>query len=127
MKGISSKPKVDHADVFPEITLRSLDLSDTDDFMIHFKEQAINFIQNIAIPHQSTSNMPKNRVIGSVSVNLSSGIGKSRAELSYAMGSEYWGRGIITMAVKMVVSIVFGGWPELERIEAIVVAENLGS
>ncbi|KAL7219698.1 hypothetical protein ACSBR2_012709 [Camellia fascicularis] len=144
MEGTSSKPEVDHANVFLEITLRSFDLSNDDDFMVWAsndevsqfctrdtytsKEQAINFIQNIAIPHPWTRAIClKNRAIGSVSVTSSSGIGKNKVELSYALGSEYWGRGIITMAVKMVVSTVFGEWPELERIEAMVIAENLGS
>ena len=56
-----------------------------------------------------------------------SGIGANRAEIGYALGSKYWGKGIVTSVVKMVVSTIFGEWPNLERLEALVEVENLAS
>ncbi|GFY85052.1 acyl-CoA N-acyltransferases (NAT) superfamily protein [Actinidia rufa] len=89
----------DH-DEFSEITLRPFDLSDVDDFM---------------------------EAIGSISVTPGSGIGEKRGELGYALTSKYWGKGIVTRAVKIVVGTIFREWPNLERLEALVAAENLGS
>ncbi|CAL5416133.1 unnamed protein product [Camellia sinensis] len=144
MERVSSKPDGDDHDEFSEITLRPFDLSDTDDIMVWAtdnkvsqfctwntytsREQAIDFIENIAIPHPWLRAIClKNRAIGSVSVMPSSGIGASRGEIGYALASEYWGRGIVTRAVKMVVSSVFSEWPHLERLEGLVYVDNLGS
>ena len=56
-----------------------------------------------------------------------SGNDKCRGELGYVLGSNYWGRGIATKAVKQVANTIFVEWPHLERLEAIVDVENPGS
>ena len=129
------------------ISLRPFTLSDTDDLMVwatdeqvtkfcswepyKSKDTAIEFIQNI----------PKNfswchaicfedRAIGSVSVQCYSGNDKARvrsAELGYVLGSEFWGKGVATKVVKMVVETVFDEFPDIERLEALVDVDNLGS
>ncbi|XP_058212170.1 uncharacterized protein LOC131324279 [Rhododendron vialii] len=141
--GSSSNPETNHHE-FSEITLRPLDLSDIDDFMewatddkvsqfctwdtYTSREQAVDFITNIAIPHPWLRAIClKNRAIGSISVAPGSGIGVGRGEIGYALASKYWGKGIVTRAVKMVVSTLFLEWPHLERLEALVDVENLGS
>ncbi|KAI8561300.1 hypothetical protein RHMOL_Rhmol04G0328100 [Rhododendron molle] len=126
------------------ITLRPFDLSDvedlmewtTDDNVTRFcvfdtytsKEQAVNFIKNVAIPHPWLRAIClKNRAIGSISVAPGSGIGAGRGEIGYALASKHWGKGIVTRAVEMAVSSVFSEWPHLVRLEALVDVENLGS
>ncbi|PSS33856.1 Acyl-CoA N-acyltransferase protein [Actinidia chinensis var. chinensis] len=133
----------DH-DEFSEITLRPFDLSDVDDFMewatddkvtqfctwdsYTSREQAIDYIKNQAIPHPWLRAIClENRAIGSISVTPGSGIGEKRGELGYALASKYWGKGIVTRAVKIVAGTIFREWPNLERLEALVAAENLGS
>ena len=43
------------------------------------------------------------------------------------MASQYWGKGIGTKAVKLVVNTIFKEWPLLERLEALVDVQNVGS
>ncbi|XVE81640.1 hypothetical protein DITRI_Ditri15bG0081400 [Diplodiscus trichospermus] len=52
---------------------------------------------------------------------------KCRGSISYALGSKYWGKGIVTKAVKMVVPIVFKEFPDVERVEGLVVVDNKAS
>ncbi|KAH7842207.1 hypothetical protein Vadar_002667 [Vaccinium darrowii] len=141
--GSSSNPEADH-DEFSEITLRPFDLSDVDDLMewttddnvarfcswdtYTSREQGIDFITNRAIHHPWLRAIClKNKAIGSISVMPGSGIGAGRAEIGYALASKYWGKGIVTRAVKIVVSTIFLEWTHLERLEALVDVENLGS
>lgn len=131
-------------DEFSEITLRPFDLSDVDDLMewttdnkvsrfciwdtYTSREQGIDFIKNFASPHPWVKAIClKNKAIGSISVAPGSGIGAGRAEIGYALASKYWGKGIVTRAVKIVVSIAPLEWPHLERLEASVDVENFGS
>ena len=144
MEGVPSKSEPAH-DEYSEITLRPFDPSDIEDFMVwatdekvsHFctldiyksKEQGMYFIQNIAIPHPwYRAICLKGKAIGSISVTPNSGIlATNRALLGYALGSKYWGKGIVTRAVKIVVSTIFREWPHLERLEALALVENLAS
>ncbi|KAL1803933.1 hypothetical protein ACET3Z_032580 [Daucus carota] len=45
----------------------------------------------------------------------------------WATDDKYWGKGIVTRAVKKVASVIFAEWPHLERLEALVDVENAGS
>lgn len=125
-------------DEFTEITLRRIELSDVDDFMewatdekvsqfctwdtYTCKDQALDYIKNSAIPHPWLRVICcKNRAIGAISVTPNSGcFGSCRAELGYVLAYKYWGKGIVTKAVKMVVSTIFSEWSNLERLEALV-------
>ncbi|KAI5649185.1 hypothetical protein M9H77_35190 [Catharanthus roseus] len=129
-----------------EITIRAIELSDVDDLMLwatddevtrfctwdtyNSRNQALDYINNIAIPHPwSKVICLKNRAIGAISVTPNLGIiqDKCRAELGYVLARKYWGKGIVTRAVKMVVSTIFQEWSDVERIEAIVDVDNKGS
>ncbi|CAN4097674.1 unnamed protein product [Withania somnifera] len=142
----TSKPKRrERQDEFTEITLRQIELSDVDDFMewaadekvsqfctwdtYTSKDQALNYIKNIAIPHPWLRVIfIKNRAIGAITVTPNSGCFDScRAELGYVLARKYWGKGIVTKAVKMVVSTIFSEWSNLERLEALVDIDNKGS
>ena len=126
------------------ISLRPLDLSDVDAFMVWAtdkevtrfctwepytsKEDGINFIKDKVIPHPWFRAICLNdNPIGDVSVTANSGNDRCRGELGYVLGSKYWGKGIATQAVKMVAETIFKEWPHLERLEALVDVENVGS
>ncbi|KAG2401474.1 uncharacterized protein HKW66_Vig0194900 [Vigna angularis] len=49
------------------------------------------------------------------------------AELGYALGSRYWGKGIATHVVEQVVKAAFTEFPHLERLQALIFVENVGS
>ena len=130
--------------MFTGVTLRPLDLSDIDDFMVWAaddkvsrfcswdtftsKEAGIDYIKNTVIPHPwFRAICLDNKAIGAISVSANNGGDRCRGELGYVLGSKYWGKGIATKAVKMVASTIFKEWPHLERLEALVDVENGGS
>lgn len=127
-----------------EISLRKIDVSDIDDFMVWAsddkvarfctwdaytsREDGINFIEKVAVPHPwFRAICIDNRPIGAITVTPRSGSDRCRGELGYVLAYKYWGKGICTQAVKMVCKTVFDELPDLERIEALVDVENAGS
>ncbi|KAL9408118.1 hypothetical protein AB3S75_046629 [Citrus x aurantiifolia] len=127
-----------------DISLRLLDVSDIDDFMVWAtddkvtrfcsfdsytsKEDGINYIKNTVSRHPwYRAICVNNRPVGSISVTANSGNDKCRGELGYVLAADYWGKGIATKAVKMVANTIFDEWPHLERLEALVDVENVGS
>ncbi|GAV89946.1 Acetyltransf_3 domain-containing protein [Cephalotus follicularis] len=131
-------------EIFSHISLRPLELSDVDDFMVWAaddrvtrfcswgpytnKEDAINHIKNIVVPHPWFRAICVNgRPIGAISVTSNSGDDKCRGEVGYVLGYKYWGKGVATRAVKLVADTIFDEWPHLERLEAVVDVDNIGS
>ncbi|CAA2998370.1 uncharacterized N-acetyltransferase p20-like [Olea europaea subsp. europaea] len=129
---------------YSDITFRLLDLSDADDFMEWYsdekvsefcswdaftsKQAAVQYVADTVIPHPwDKAICLKGKPIGLISVTPFFGNDSCRAELGYLLGSKNWGKGIATTAVKMVASTIFLEWPHLERLEAAVAVENLGS
>ncbi|KAL4314853.1 hypothetical protein AHAS_Ahas15G0126600 [Arachis hypogaea] len=130
-----------------QISLRPLQLSDVDDLMVwttdekvtkfctwetySSKDQGIDFIQNRACEFLWGRAICLNdHAIGFISMTSSSASDKSReksVELGYVLGSKYWSRGIMTYVVKQVKKVAFREFPHLERLEALVDAENVGS
>lgn len=126
------------------ISLRPFKLSDADDFLawasddkvtrylrwktISSREEALAYIQQVAIPHPWRHSIClHNRSIGYVSIRPESGEDRHRAHMGYAVGSEYWGLGIATAALKMAIPRVFEAFPFVVRLEALVEEENAGS
>lgn len=126
------------------ISLRPLELSDIDDFMVWVsdpkvarfcpwesytnKEDGINYIKTKVPQHPwFRAICVNNRPVGATSVRPNSGNDICRAELGYVLASKYWGKGIATQAVKIVTKTIFDEWPHLERLEALVVVGNVGS
>ncbi|KAM7462815.1 hypothetical protein LguiA_030936 [Lonicera macranthoides] len=125
------------------ITLRRFDLSDVDDLMVWAtdekvakfwgwdstaftsKDYATKSIAERIIPHPYFRAICiNNRPIGEISVKPGPWPESCRAEIGYVVASDYWGKGIATKAVKMVVNEIFGEFPNLERIEGTVDVEN---
>lgn len=126
------------------ITLRPLGLSDIDDFMVWgtdekvarfctwkpyaSKEEGLNYIKDKIIPHPwFRAICLDGRLIGAILVTTNSGNDRCRAEIGYVLGSKYWGKGIAARAVKLVADIIFKEWEHLERLEAYVDVDNVGS
>lgn len=139
----SQKQEVEDLD-FSDINLRQVELSDVDDFMEWLtdekvskfcswdtypsKEAAMKYLTDQVITHPwYRAICLKDKPIGSISVSPFSGNNSCRAELGYVLAAKYWGKGIATKAVKMVASSVFVEWPHLERLEALVDVDNIGS
>ncbi|KAL7251763.1 hypothetical protein ACSBR1_013592 [Camellia fascicularis] len=127
-----------------KISLRPFKLSDADDFLSWAKdervthylrwnkitslEEALKYLQEVAIPHPwRRSICLDDRSIGYISVRPESGNDRHRARVGYAIGAEYWGKGIVTVALKMAMSSVFKEFAYLGRVEALVEEENRGS
>jgi len=130
-----------------QISLRPISLDDVDDVMAWTtdekvaryctwepytsKEEGINFIQNIASKSLWFRAICLNdRVIGCIDLSSCEGQGRNRhksAELGYALGTRYWGKGIATHVVKQVVKAAFTEFPHLERLQALVFLENVAS
>ncbi|KAH6808898.1 Acyl-CoA N-acyltransferases superfamily protein [Perilla frutescens var. frutescens] len=126
------------------ISLRPFKPSDADDFLawasddkvtryLRWKtitsiEEASTYIQQVAIPHPWRHSICLDgRSIGYISVRPESGEDRHRAHMGYAVGSEHWGLGIVTAALKMAIPSVFEAFPFVVRLEALVEEENVGS
>ncbi|KAJ4967953.1 hypothetical protein NE237_014654 [Protea cynaroides] len=140
----TSVSKMEEEISFSKISLRPLEVSDLEDFMVWAsddlvtrfcswdsytsREVGLNYIKEIVIPHPwFRAICLENRPIGAISVIPGSGNDNCRGELGYVLASKYWGKGIATQAVKLVVSSIFKEWPHLVRLEALVDVENPGS
>ncbi|KAL2229925.1 UNVERIFIED_CONTAM: hypothetical protein Sindi_1586900 [Sesamum indicum] len=92
------------------------------------REEALIYIQQVAIPHPWRQSIClDNHSIGYISVKPESSNDRHRAHVGYAIGSEYWGQGIVTAALKIAIPIVFEKFPFLVRLEALVEEDNVGS
>ncbi|PIA31723.1 hypothetical protein AQUCO_04900189v1 [Aquilegia coerulea] len=135
---------VEDQEALSDITFRRFDVSDVDDFMVwatddrvsrycrwdtvRSRENAMNYITDRIMVHPwSRAICLNDKAIGRISVKPHTGNERCRGDLSYVVASKYWGKGIATKAVKMVVRSIFDEWPHLERLEALVEVENTGS
>ncbi|XP_021730404.1 uncharacterized protein LOC110697328 [Chenopodium quinoa] len=134
-----------------KITLRPYQLSDVDDFMqwacnsevlkyilLQFlikvnssREEVVSYFKQVVINHPWYQAICLDgRAIGYVVLETQAGkygIDRGRAEVSYALGREYWGRGITPIALRMTLSSAFHKFTNLVRIEAFVRLENKAS
>ncbi|CAI9762840.1 unnamed protein product [Fraxinus pennsylvanica] len=126
------------------ITIRPFQLTDADDvllwagddriirlfrcYTLTSKEEALTFITEVCMSHPWFKSICiDDRSIGFISVSPATGDDRCRADLGYAIAVQYWGQGITTRAVKMVLCQVFKEFPELVRLQAYTVLENKGS
>ncbi|XP_008804727.1 uncharacterized N-acetyltransferase p20-like [Phoenix dactylifera] len=128
----------------PQISLRPFVLSDVDDFMVWAsddkvskfctwdtytnKDDLLKYVKETVLPHPwFRSICVGGRPVGAISVSLGSGEERFRGELGYVLGSEYWGKGIVTAAVRLVVGSIFKEVEGLERVSALVDVDNKAS
>ncbi|KAJ0982532.1 hypothetical protein J5N97_010787 [Dioscorea zingiberensis] len=127
------------------ITIRPFTISDVDSFIswtsdqrvVRFqrrdpcatKDEALSYLQTHILPHPYYRAICLNgRVVGSISVKPGAADDdQHKASVGYRLAYDYWGQGIATAALKMVVESVFSEWPRLERLEAMADLENKGS
>ncbi|RVW70265.1 putative N-acetyltransferase p20 [Vitis vinifera] len=126
------------------LTLRPFRVSDVDDLMlwagdeqvtrtirwktITSKEEALTFIKEVCIPHPFCRSICIDDLsIGFVYVIRGSGADRQKASMGYGVAAKYWGQGIATKTVKMVISEVFKDFPDLVRLQAVAVVENIAS
>ncbi|PON80034.1 FkbH domain containing protein [Parasponia andersonii] len=92
------------------------------------REEAISYLEKDVTPHPWHRAICLDyRAIGYTSVKLESGEDKCRAKVSFAVGADYWGQGIVTRTLKVAISLVFKEFPDLIRLEALVEFENSAS
>ncbi|TKY61420.1 N-acetyltransferase YoaA [Spatholobus suberectus] len=126
------------------ISLRPFKMSDVGDFLLWAgddqvtrnlrwktcgsREEALAFIRDVCIPHPwRRSICLDDRSVGFVSVYRWSGDERCKADIGYAIATNYWGQGIATKALKIAVPQVFMDFPDLLRLQAFVDVENKAS
>ncbi|RWR85374.1 Acetyltransf_3 domain-containing protein [Cinnamomum micranthum f. kanehirae] len=131
--------------VTPErLSLRPFERSDADDLMMFMgddrvarfcrfdtltcREDGVKYLEEVAMPHPwYRAICLEGRAVGYIYVKMGTEENHCRGEIGYALAFKYWGQGIATLAVKMVMSSVFREFPHLVRLEALVDVENKGS
>lgn len=63
-------------------------------------------------------------IVGAIGIILGSDIHRLTAEMGYWLGENYWGKGIVSEAVKQMVDYVFKNFPDLIRLWAAVFEYN---
>ncbi|WCJ37549.1 Acyl-CoA N-acyltransferases (NAT) superfamily protein [Euphorbia peplus] len=127
------------------ISLRHFKLHDADDFLkwcsnervaknvrwypIKSREEALTHLEKEVIPHPwHYSICLDDRSIGYVAVWKGTSIYEQhKANIGYAIGVDWWGQGITTIAVKMALRRVFQDLPGLIRLEGYTLKENVSS
>ncbi|KAJ3674585.1 hypothetical protein LUZ60_005201 [Juncus effusus] len=127
-----------------KVSLRPFTLSDLDDFFVWAsddrvsahcrwdtytsKDDLLNYMKSGVLGHPwMRAICLHGRPVGAISVTPNTGEDRCRAELGYVLASEHWGKGIATEAVKLVLRTIFEDLKGLERVEALVDIENVGS
>eukprot|EP01018_Ginkgo_biloba_P016579 Gb_40186 [translate_table: standard] len=133
-----------HEDYSDGVTLRSFSERDIEDFLrwagdsevakyttwhpFVLREKAQEFIRTVAIPHPWFKAIClRGKPVGHIKLEQSSDInGQRYARIAYAVGREYWSKGIATEAVREAVRV---GLKELqlERVEGLVLPDNIAS
>lgn len=126
------------------ITLRPFELADAGDFFswasddqvvrylrrtaLTLREQALTTISDICIPHPwRRSICVDDRSVGFFPMYPRSVDDRCRADIGYAVATDYWGQGIATRAVKLALSRVFRDLAEVLRLQAFVGVDNQAS
>jgi RimJ/RimL family protein N-acetyltransferase len=67
------------------------------------------------------------KAVGGIGIVLKTDVERIGAEIGYWLGEKYWSRGIMTGAVREMISYVFLHFPELKKIYAPVFGFNIAS
>ena len=94
------------------------------------EEDAVRFIEFCQTQDlQKTCNLAiviDGQAVGGIGITVGSDIYEKSAELGYWLGEDYWGKGIMTKAVKQMVQLSFQN-RNIIRLYATVFSHNLGS
>lgn len=92
------------------------------------KEKATAFIQmaNSEAPPRILAITLVDEAIGGIGIHPQSDIHRQNAELGYWLGEPFWGKGIMTEAIRQMVAYGFDHWP-VNRIFARPYHTNIGS
>ncbi|MDR1182144.1 MAG: GNAT family N-acetyltransferase [Bacteroidales bacterium] len=90
-------------------------------------QQFITKAMNIPKPTTLMAIEVDGKSVGSISITLHTDIERITAELGYFIGENYWNRGIMSEAVKEMVSYAFLHFPELKKIYATPFGFNIAS
>ncbi|KAG4922927.1 hypothetical protein AAZX31_18G271600 [Glycine max] len=91
------------------------------------RSEALTFLKDECVYPLRRSICLDDRSIGIVWVLPYSGDERYKADLGYALGVNYWGNGIATKALKIVLSQVFHDFPHLRRLQAYTYLDNKAS
>lgn len=125
------------------ITLKKFTVADIDDFMEWATDDEVtkfmmwdsytsrvdveDFFKNVVERHSWFKGICLGKkVIGSMTLDKGKGVEACKAELGYVMARKYWGNGFATQAVGLAIRKGFEDL-EVERIEAFVDPDNVGS
>jgi len=91
-------------------------------------DDAVGYIEFILAknPYHSLAIEVDGQAVGGLSLRVGEDIERLSAEVGYWIGEEYWGRGIMTDAVRLVTDYAFGTL-SLERVFAVPFAMNVAS
>lgn len=124
------------------ISLRRMTLSDVDDYMVWAtdpivarfctwepctsRDEAIKYITDRVLTHPwlRAICLEDDHPIGYI---LIMPVDNIRKEIGYVLARKYWGKGFATEAVRLVTAEIFKEYPEIERLEALVDVDNVGS
>ncbi|CAL0311252.1 unnamed protein product [Lupinus luteus] len=111
------------------ISLRPFKISDVDDFLLWGggDEVTQNIRWKTCGSREEASICLDDRSIELISVYRWSGDERCKSDIGYAIAKNYWGQGITTKAVNIVVSQVFTEFHGLLRLQAFVDVKNFAS
>ncbi|CAF1823766.1 BnaC04g12680D [Brassica napus] len=142
MDSNETQPKVVVSSPARRISLRQMTLSDVDHYMVWAtdakvaqfcswepctsREEAITYITDSVLTHPwlRAICLEDDRPIGYI---LIMAVDDIRKEIGYVLARKYWGKGFATEAVRLVTAEIFKEMPEIERLEALVDVDNMGS
>jgi RimJ/RimL family protein N-acetyltransferase len=131
----------------PKIKLSSLEIKDADSIVKqanniniwinltdifpspYKKSDAIEFIKiskNIE-PQTIFKISYKNKFAGIISITPKSGMYKNTGEIGYWIGEEFWGKGIVSDAIKLILDYTKKTFPEIKKVYALVFDFNKAS
>jgi ribosomal-protein-alanine N-acetyltransferase len=94
---------------------------DDANFWINFNITA-SPVYNFCIAHPES-----NKIMGSIGLIPGEDVHCRSAELGYWIGEEYWGKGIVTEAVKGFVDWTYANFPQMERLHSDIFEDNKAS
>lgn len=90
---------------------------------------AYNFIQQVALPKadQIYGIVFRGQLIGVCGIHPQEDVRSPNAELGYWLGADFWGQGLMQLALQGLIAYAWEHWPHLQRIYASIFSSNLAS